>query len=292
MKHLFLALFLLLVFLAEAFAESSKDCSGLNHPNFEEEYRACLRVKIAARAAEAGVDCVDCLFQQEEQQPAAWVQALSALAQPLAYLGSAYVVSKYQYKSQEAWAQAYANGFTQCTNRFNSYLNYTTEMGANPVTTDEAKSLMNTCNGNGYGGYAGFGGMVGNGYGGYTNPMIGAGYSGGFLGGMVGPNYGGMSGGGFGVGLGIGMYSGLSGSLYGGNPYGMYGNLGMGMSPYGMNYSSPYSGVYGAGMNYAGAGINPMYATGGANYGVSPYAAGNISASFGLNVGGSAGYAF
>lgn len=284
-----LIFFFILCFFSESiFSSADKDCSGLNHPNYQDEYRACLRLEIANRAGDEGVDCIDCLFGEEEKGPAAWVQALAAVAQPLAYLGSAYVSAKYQYKAQEAWASAYSNAYTQCTNRFNSYLNYNTQAGANPLTSTEAQALMQTCNGNSYSSYAGFGGYVGNGYGGFSNPLTAGGYSGGFMSGMVGPYFGGMSAGGFGTGLGIGLYSGLSGSLYGGSPYGMYGQMGMSSSPYALNYQmSPYEN-YGASMYGAGMGVNSMY--GGSGIGSSVYGGFNLSAQFG--VGGSSGFAF
>lgn len=87
--------------LAEA--ASSLDCSGMNHPAYQSEYQACLRLQIAGAAGEAGVDCVDCLFKQEKQSNP-WVDALGIVAQPLAFLGATYLGAKYQYKSQQAWA--------------------------------------------------------------------------------------------------------------------------------------------------------------------------------------------
>ena len=67
------------------------------------------------------------------------------------------------------------------------------------ISPDQSRGLLNTCNGNPYGSYAGFGGMIGNGFGGFGNPMIGAGYSPGFVGGMIGPGFGGGFGGGGGI---------------------------------------------------------------------------------------------
>lgn len=291
MKIILLSFAVFLAFVSEAMAAAKNDCSGLNHPNYQDEYRACLRIQIAEQASEAGVDCVDCLFEQEQKQPANWVQALAAVAQPLAYLGSAYVTAKYQYKSQEAWASAYSNGFSQCTNRFNSYLNYSTEMGANPLSATEAQSLMNTCNGSPYSAYSGYSGMMGNGYGGFSNPMISSGYSGGFVGGMVGPYFGGGYSSGYGMGMGAGVYGGMYSGMYGNTGMGMYGNIGMGMPSASLNYGAAYPGVYGAGMGYAGMGVIPMY-SGGNIYGSSPYAAGNLNAGFSLSAGGSAGFSF
>ena len=54
--------------IASGYAASTEDCKGINHPAYQTEYRACLRSKIAASATEAGVDCVDCLFDQEKAE--------------------------------------------------------------------------------------------------------------------------------------------------------------------------------------------------------------------------------
>jgi hypothetical protein len=104
----------------------------------------------------------------------------------VAYLLATYTAAKYENKNQEAWANAYASGFSQCTNRFNSYLNYNTSVGANPITAAEAQSMSLSCNGNSYGQYAGYGGQMNNGYGGYGNPFLSNGYSAGFLSGNAG----------------------------------------------------------------------------------------------------------
>lgn len=182
-----LILFMFLITgLGSVSAADQKDCSRINHPAYQDEYRACLRANIAISATDAGVDCVDCLFNQEGTGSNAWVQGLSAIAQPLAYLAGQYTMAKYQNKTQEAWATAYASGFTECTNRFNSFLNYNTTVGANPLTSTNAMEMSAQCNGQGYGGYAGYGGMTGNAYGGYGNPFLANGYSSGFMSGMGG----------------------------------------------------------------------------------------------------------
>ena len=167
-------------------AADQKDCSGMNHPAYQDEYRACLRTNIAFSAGEAGVDCIDCLFQEESTGTSAWVSGLSAIAQPLAFLAGQYTIAKYQNQTQEAWAKAYASGFSECTNRFNSYLDYNTTVGANPIGAAEALSLSSSCNGQGYGSYAGYGGATGNAYGGYGNPFQSSGFSTGFMNGMGG----------------------------------------------------------------------------------------------------------
>ena len=189
-------------------AASEKNCEGMKHPAYMEEYRACLRGNIAASAQEAGVDCVECLFKQEDTGSSSWVQGLSAIAQPLAYLAGMYTVAKFQNKTQETWARAYASGFSECTNRFNSYLNYNTSVGANPISATDAMGMSSQCNGQGYGSYAGYGGMTGNSYGGYGNPFLANGFSPGFMNGIGGINpYGnssiynnGMASGGVGIG--------------------------------------------------------------------------------------------
>ncbi len=182
-----LILFMFLITgLTSVMATDQKDCAGFNHPAYQDEYRACLRMNIASSAGDAGVDCVECLFKQEETGSNAWVQGLSAIAQPLAYLAATYTASKYANKTQEAWATAYASGFAECTNRFNSYLNYNTTVGANPISATDAMGMSAQCNGQGYGSYAGYGGLMGNSYGGYGNPFLSNGYSSGFMNGMGG----------------------------------------------------------------------------------------------------------
>ncbi len=160
-------------------AGPESNCEHVNHPAFQEEYRTCLRVQIAASAKEAGVDCVDCIFQQKDESNAV-VEAVGVIAQPLAYFLGTYAVAKFQYATQKKWADAYASGFTECTNRFNSYLNYNTTIGANPISATDAASL-GTCNGYGYGSYAGYGGLTSNGYGGYGNPFLASGFSNNFM---------------------------------------------------------------------------------------------------------------
>jgi hypothetical protein len=228
--------FLLFIFIltnANAWAETSAEeiCAGINHPAHQQEYKACLRLQIAKAATEAGVDCIDCLFEQETTGTNNWVAALSAVAQPLAYLAGTYTVAKYQNQTQEAWADAYESGYKECTNRFNSYLDYNTAAGANPLTAAEANSMSMSCNNYGYGSYAGYGGYTSNGYGGYGNPFQSAGYSSGFLSG-----YGGSS-----------MWPGLgSSSLNGSGMYsgslgiGAYGTLGTSSSVYQTGVTSAF----------------------------------------------------
>jgi hypothetical protein len=204
-----LILFIFMLTNASAWAESEIDCAGYDHPAYQSEYRACLRLHITSAATAEGVDCIDCLFKQETTGTNNWVAALSAVAQPLAFLAGTYTVASYQNKTQKAWADAYKSGYEECTNRFNSYLDYNTAAGANPLTAAEANSMSMSCNSYGYGSYAGYGGLTSNGVGGYGNPFQSAGYTSGFLSGYAGawPSLGagsinstGMTSGGIGVG--------------------------------------------------------------------------------------------
>lgn len=217
-----LIIFILILTNASAWAASEIDCAGYNHPAYQNEYRTCLRLQITKAAQDEGVDCIDC-FQQEATGTNNWVAALGAVAQPLAFLAGTYTVAKYQNKTQEAWADAYKSGYKECTNRFNSYLDYNTAAGANPLTAADANSMSMSCNNYGYGSYAGYNGSTSNGYGGYGNPFQASGFSSGFLSGYGGSNY----------------WPGLnSGSIYGSGMtsgaigVGAYGNLGTSSSVY------------------------------------------------------------
>jgi len=219
-----LILFIFVLTNAIAWAGETEDaCAHVNHPAYQDEYRTCLRLQIAKSATAAGVDCVDCLFEQETTGTNSLVAALGAVAQPLAFLAGTYTVASYQNKTQEAWADAYKSGHEQCTNRFNTYLDYNTAAGANPLTAAEANTMSMSCNGFGYGSYAGYGGLTGNGYGGYGNPFQSAGYSSGFLNG-----YGGGS---SWATLGSGSLN-SSGMLSGGMGIGAYGSAGTSSSVY------------------------------------------------------------
>lgn len=161
-------------------------CSRLDHPNYKEEHRNCINMQYAAIAKANGVDCVECLFDQPEAEGSKLVDALSVVAQPLAFLGASFMSSKNSYKINKAWADAYETGHKQCTSRYQSYLDYNTSIGANPILPTDAAMLNNTCNGNSYSGYAGYGGFMSNGFGGYYNPYLSQGYSSGFMNGYFG----------------------------------------------------------------------------------------------------------
>ncbi|MDD4976628.1 MAG: hypothetical protein PHY93_19890, partial [Bacteriovorax sp.] len=287
-------------------AASTLDCQLMNHPAHQDEYSNCLNMQISIAGGEAGVDCVAC-NQAKVPEPNPWVEALGIVAQPLAAFGGMYFGAKFQAQSQEAWANSYTQGYQQCTNRFNSYLDYNTQAGANPILPAEAQSFAASCNNNGMGQYAGYGGMSGNGYGGFGNPMLSGGYSSGMLGGMMGPYYGGGygggigmggngSGGGFGMGLGMGLGNGLAGML----GYGMGGGINIGIgggvgygsyNPYGNGGYNPYGnggginggvgiGIPGIGIN-GGGGYNPY-----GNSGYNPYGnGGGINGGIGIGIG-------
>lgn len=214
-----LILFMFIFTHTSVWAESEDNCAGYNHPAYQTEYRQCIRLQIAKSAGDAGVDCVDCLFEQESTGTNSWIAALGAIAQPLAYLAGSYTVAKYQNKSQEAWAEAYKSGYQECTNRFNSFLDYSTSSGANPLSAADANAMSMSCNGYGYGSYAGYGGLTGNGFGGYGNPFQMSGFSSGFMSGYGGsywPSLGGSlnSTGMLSGSIGVGAYGTSSSSVY------------------------------------------------------------------------------
>ena len=180
--RIWFALFFLLIQSALSLADV-EDCSGIDQAMYQSEYKACLRLQIAGSS---NVDCIECLFAQEEKT-SPWVEALGAVAAPLAYFGATWVGAHYQYKSQKGWANAYNNannkwanayeqGHVQCTNRFNSYLDYNTSIGAAPVLAKQAESFAKACNQQPLGQFAGFGGLGGGLFGGGGNPFLSAGF--------------------------------------------------------------------------------------------------------------------
>lgn len=176
------------VFTSSSFvaAEEGGDCEKLNHPAYKETYEACLKSKIAISAANAGVDCVDCIFDQPQKSTSQWLNALEAIAQPIAYIGASFMTARSGHKIQKAWANAYEKGHKECTNRFNNYLDYATTTGSNPITATEAQALNMSCNGQSYSAYAGYGGLSGSMYGGAYNPYLQSGFSGAYVNGYYG----------------------------------------------------------------------------------------------------------
>ncbi|MBY0414020.1 MAG: hypothetical protein K2Q18_07635, partial [Bdellovibrionales bacterium] len=191
----FTAIFFIFIFTFSALRLEAEDselnCAQYNHPAHQDKYEECKRAKAAIAAKKSGKyddnDCFECAVQQETPESSGVLQALQMAVQPAAYVASLYFQASYQQKSQKAWADAYASGQTQCTARYNTYVNYLTASGANQMSSTENAALSNSCNGYGMGGYAGFGGMMGNMYGGYSNPYQAMGYSSGFLGAYGGP---------------------------------------------------------------------------------------------------------
>ena len=181
-KFVQILLLSLALFNIGAVVEAYEDdpCGYIDQYTFKAEHRACLRMEILGSGS---VDCVDCLFY-EEPKTNPWVEALGIVAGPLAMVGSTYIASRYAYKGQQAWADAYRYGHEACTNRFNAYTNYLQERGAAPMLPEQAQPMVARCNGIGMNGnYAGYGGLYGNGFGGFGNPYLSAGFSPGFMGG-------------------------------------------------------------------------------------------------------------
>ncbi len=169
------------------YSKDAMDCANINHPATQDEYRTCLRLNIKKAASDQGVDCETCFVDQNEKNSNSFVAALGAIAQPAAVLLATYTTVKSQNQIQERWAKAYESGHQECTNRYNAYLNYNTTIGANPITPTETASALGSCNGYGYGAYAGYGGLTGNMYGGFGNPFLQNGFTSGYLGGFNGP---------------------------------------------------------------------------------------------------------
>lgn len=168
------------------------DCEKLNHPAYKETHQACLKSKIAIAAASAGVDCVDCFVDKTKESTNQWLDALAVVAEPIAFFGASYMVSRQSHKIQKAWANAYEKGHKECTNRFNNYLDYATTTGSNPITTAEAQALNMSCNGYSYSAYSGYGGLTSGLYGGSYNPFLQSGFSGAYINGYYGGSQTGM----------------------------------------------------------------------------------------------------
>ena len=118
-------------------------CSGIGE-GYEDEYRACIRMEIA-RGAGGNVDCVECLFNNVEKSNP-WdtaVDALSAIAAPLAMVGSTWIGSYYQSKNAKEWASAYAKGQEACTTRFGNYLSQANELAIN-TQAQLAETMQNS----------------------------------------------------------------------------------------------------------------------------------------------------
>jgi len=216
MKQHFWVVTLALSLAASAWADRSPaveedlsgDCSGMIGTDV---YNFCLRAAtINAFNAEGNIDCIECLLYADtkttETNP--WLEALGVLAGPLASFGSNWVWAESTKKSNqhyaeairksniawaesyrdtnEYWAKAYTAGYEACQNNFNSYLAYTVDMAADPVTAEQAEVLAQ-CNGQDLSLYAGYQGMYGMGGGTGINPYQAAGYTNQLLAGLIGP---------------------------------------------------------------------------------------------------------
>ena len=288
-KHLKIKKLLVLVILANSAFADWTVCEEISDV-YEQEKSLCYKRYINSEFGDGGF-CVECLPELPETNP--WADVAKVAIPSLAMFGAAYVGAKYQYKSQKEWANAYEGGIKSCNGTIDNYQAYNLEVGANPITGKEQTSMLNACNGNSMGMYAGGLGLTGGLYGGVGGSgFINNGYSGGYMGGMIGPNFGGGYTGGmygnngmYGNGMGInaqvnlnpwGSLAGgaLAGLLTGGNLYGGISvNGGMGMGN-GMGYPG-YGGGYGMGMGYPGYGAG--YGMGyGMNGGMYPGMGGGI----------------
>lgn len=261
---------------------------GAGRCEYSSDMRGCVGdddyTRIVTRH-QTGVDCVNCAAGSRGGQH--WLSGVAeivgAIAPPLAQFGVAYMGYKGQKATAEAWAGAARAGFEQCRLSQQDYLAYlqTNEL---PGMTPEQQAAMR-CNGYSLGGFAGLGGQFGNGFGGFGNPLIGGGYSPGFIGGMIGP-YGGYNpyggGGGF-VGGAIGGYAGgvPGGFPVGGAVGGLYvvaGAAGGLAGGYAGGYPGGYAGGYPGG--YAG----------GFNAGAVGGAIGGVGLAGGFNAGAVGGF--
>ncbi|MBT3525617.1 MAG: hypothetical protein HN482_04905, partial [Bdellovibrionales bacterium] len=218
-----------------------------SEPSLRAEYKACVRLALT-QSYDGEIDCIECLFHEEQSQGSELGKTVRAALGPLAYVAATYFGYKGQTHQADAYSNAIISGHEQCTMRYNSFADnrvrmandfydYYVTTGANPISPDQATSYAEAfgngpqCNGSGMGSYAGMGGMYGNGYGGFGSPWGAAGYSPGFMNGMLGPGMGGFgSGGGFGAGGGFGggYGGGFGGPGMGGGYGGGFGGPGMG----------------------------------------------------------------
>ncbi len=101
------------------------------------------------------VDCIDCI--ERSSSSSAWIEGFGMLAGPLAYYGaqkswaSAYSGVQNTWANayagtNQAWANAYQAGIAACDGRFNAYLQYNTNRGANPIEAQDAARMSQMCN--------------------------------------------------------------------------------------------------------------------------------------------------
>ncbi len=114
-NKLFLNLLILTLFInliPEAHSASPKDCAAYNHPQYQAEYRACLKLEITASAkTETGEDCKNC-FLHNESNP--WIEAMSFIM-PSTEMAALHGM-KYSAKSQEAWRKSWEDYYNSPEN--------------------------------------------------------------------------------------------------------------------------------------------------------------------------------
>lgn len=175
-----------LTFSSDTFAGLIKECSEMNHPAHQDEYRDCLRLQILKKANDNEVDCLDCIFEQEDDSTAGIEVLTKDVLPALIQVTSSAALSKLQSDMSRKEAEKYALGYQSCTTQFNTILNSNTMNGANIITPSVAQELS-MCNGYGLvGSFAGFSGYTSaNGFN-FSNPSLAAGYTSGFLTGYTG----------------------------------------------------------------------------------------------------------
>ena len=104
---------LTLSFVTSSYGATSKVCEAYNHPQYQAEYKACLKIALTQASESLGADCKDC-FLNNEVNP--WVEALGIISMPLADFGAKY---KSGSKSQDAWKKAWEDIYNSPENQEN-----------------------------------------------------------------------------------------------------------------------------------------------------------------------------
>lgn len=125
-------------------ADKKLDCKSLDKKKYPDEYEACIKAEIAVAAKEAGVDCVDCLFEgdkSENENP--WVVALQIVNPALSLIGAQEFHREYDYaKSQKLWAEAYAKSVKENEAIVKRILEDNAKKGKNPLMASELTKQM------------------------------------------------------------------------------------------------------------------------------------------------------
>ncbi|MEK6623839.1 MAG: hypothetical protein AABY86_02655, partial [Bdellovibrionota bacterium] len=101
-------------------------CENIDRVAYPRDWQFCMRAEAGggggggAGGSYSGYDCIDCEAARAPEGPSPWVEALGIVAGPLAMVGSVWLGSYYQNRTQEAWAGAYTRGHEECTSRYNS----------------------------------------------------------------------------------------------------------------------------------------------------------------------------